>query len=167
MGSHCIDLLEMFLGRTKKISCLTGTLVHDYESEDTAVVLLEFDTGAKGVVDTLFNVPDASSKNRLEIYGSRGSILAEGTIGQGATGDMVAYLRTAENGYEARQDRTAEEGERIEPEPINMYRAEVEAFSQAVLDDTPPPVGGELGIWSQKVLAAAYKAALTSKAVIL
>jgi len=167
MGSHCIDLLEMFFGRTKRISCLTGNLVQGYRSEDTAVVLLEFESGAKGIVDTLFNVPDASSKNRLELYGSRGSILAEGTIGQGEAGEMVAFLEGSGKGYDAQQARTDAGGLRIAPKPVNMYCAEVEAFSRAVLDDTAPPVGGELGLWSQKVLAAAYKSAQTGNTLIL
>lgn len=165
MGSHCIDLLEMFFGWTKKICCLTGHLVHAYGSEDTAVVLLEFESGAKGVVDTLFNVPDASSRNRLELYGSRGSILAEGTIGQGEAGDMIAHLEEADRVYDAQQARDESGGFRIAPEPVNMYRAEVEAFSRAVLAGTDPPVGGELGLWSQKVLAAAYESAATGRAV--
>ncbi|RJP29952.1 MAG: gfo/Idh/MocA family oxidoreductase [Candidatus Omnitrophota bacterium] len=165
MGSHCIDLLEMFFGRTKKIACLTGNLVHNYRCEDTAAVLLEFESGAKGVVDTLFNVPDESSKNRLELYGSQGSILAEGTIGQGDAGEMIAYLIGSDAGYEAQQIRTESGGIRIAPTPVNMYRAEVEAFSQAVLDDTPPPVDGEAGLWSQKVLAAAYDASLNQRIV--
>ena len=86
MGGHCVDLLEMFFGPAKAVSCMTGNLVHDYQSEDTAVVIVEFESGAKGSIDTLFCVPDASSKNRLELYGSKGSILADGTIGQGEIG---------------------------------------------------------------------------------
>ena len=167
MGGHCIDLLEMFFGRARKVLCLTGNLVHSYESEDTAVVLLEFENGAKGVVDNLFNVPDESSKNRLELYGSQGSILAEGTIGQGESGEMTAYLQEADAGYEAQQAREEGAGLAIAPAPVNMYRAEVEAFSQVVLDDTDPPVGADLGLWSQKVLAACYESAKTCKAVSL
>jgi len=167
MGSHCIDLLEMFFGRAKKVCCLTGNLVHGYRSEDTAVVLLEFGNGAKGVVDNLFNVPDESSKNRLELYGSRGSILAEGTIGQSEAGEMIAYREESDKGYDAQQARTAMKGVRIAPEPVNMYRAEVEAFSQAVLDNTTPPLDGELGLWNQKVLAAAYESAATRRTISL
>ena len=159
MGSHCIDLLEMFFGPTRRVCCVTGNLVHDYRSEDTAVVLLEFENGAKGVVDTLFNVPDTASKNRLELYGSGGSILAEGTIGQGEAGDMVGFFQPSDTGYDAQQARSAAEGVRIAPEPVNMYRAEVEAFSRAVLEGTAPPVGGESGLWNQKVIAAAYESA--------
>ncbi|MBM3334389.1 Gfo/Idh/MocA family oxidoreductase, partial [Candidatus Sumerlaeota bacterium] len=167
MGSHCIDLLEMFFGRATKICCVTGNLVHDYRSEDTAVVLLEFEGGAKGVVDSLFNVPDESVANRLELYGSRGSIIAEGTIGQGEAGEMIARMEEATRDYDAQQLRAGMRGITIAPKPINMYRAEVEAFSRAVAENTEPPVGGEIGLWSQKVIAAAYESARTGKAVSL
>ena len=165
MGGHCIDLLEMFFGPVAKVMCLTGNLVQDYASEDTAAALLEFKNGAKGIVDNLFNVPDESSKNRLELYGSKGSILADGTIGQGDGGEMAAYLQEVPTGYDAQQARR--DGGRfvIAPTPVNTYRAEVEAFSQAVLDDTDPPVGADLGVWSQQVLAACYESAETGQAV--
>lgn len=167
MGGHCIDLLEMYFGRAVKVSCMTGNLVQGYKSEDTAVVALEFENGAKGLVDNLFNVPDASSKNRLELYGSQGSILAEGTIGQGEIGEMVAYLEEAGKGYEAQQARETGGGLRIAPAPVNMYRAEVEAFARAVLEDTEPPVTAEDGLWSQKVLDACYQSARTGNTVTL
>jgi len=165
MGGHCIDLLEMYFGKARTVQCLTGNLVQGYDSEDTAVVILDFESGAKGVVDSLFNVPDESSKNRLELYGSQGSILAEGTIGQGEIGDMAAYLQEAPKGYEAQQARDAGAGITIAPAPANMYRAEVEAFSQAVLDDVDPPIGADLGLWSQRVLDACYESARTGQAV--
>ena len=167
LGGHCIDLLEMFFGRARSVMCVTDSLVQAYDSEDTALVLLEFASGAKGVVDCLFNVPDASSRNRLELYGSLGSILAEGTIGQGEAGTMTAHLEAAAGEYAAQQERGVDGGFTIAPEPVNMYRAEVEAFSQAVLDNIAPPVGGEDGCWSQKVLAACYKSAQTGARIVM
>ena len=47
---------------------------------------------------------------------------------------------------------------------IDIYRAEIEAFSRAVVDDTEPPVSGEAGLWNQRVLAAAYESAGSGKA---
>lgn len=165
LGGHCIDLLEMFLGHVTKVSCMTGNLVHDYATEDTAIVALEFDSGAKGTVDNLFCVPDASSKNRLELYGALGSILAEGTIGQGEIGEMTAMLEEEGKGYEAQQQREGAAGIELKPEPVNMYRAEVEAFAQAVIDDAGPPVSGDDGLWSQKVLTACYESAKSGQTV--
>lgn len=167
LGGHCIDLLEMFFGRAKSVLCVTDNRVQAYASEDTAVVLLEFESGAKGVVDCLFNVPDASSRNRLELYGSLGSILAEGTIGQGEAGVMTAQLEAVAGEYAAQQERGADGGFSIAPEPVNMYRAEVEAFSQAVLDGVESPVGGGDGCWSQKVLAACYESARSGARVVI
>jgi len=167
MGGHCIDLLEMFFGRAKSVSCFTGNLVQNYESEDTAVVLLDFESGAKGIVDCLFCVPDASSLNRLELYGSLGSILAEGTLGQGEAGTMTARLEGSAGAYEARQQRDTGGGMPIAPDPVNMYKAEIEAFSQALIDKTDPPVSGEDGRWSQAVLAACYESAKTGARIAL
>lgn len=165
LGAHCLDLLDMFFGRIARVSCMTANRIHAYKSEDTAIVMIEFANGARGVVDVLFNVPDASSRNRLELYGSHGCILAEGTIGQGGMGEMIAYLEDAPGEYDARQSRGAGKNVPIAPAPVNMYRAEVEAFSRAVLDDTTPPVDGEAGLWVQKVLAACYDSARSGCAV--
>ena len=92
MGSHCIDLLEMFFGKARSVSCFINNVVHSYKSEDSAVVSIFFENGALGTVDTYFCIPDNSSKNILELYGSGGSIIARGTIGQGPAGEMTAYL---------------------------------------------------------------------------
>ncbi len=161
LGGHCLDLLEMFMGPVGSVQCVTGNLVQSYASEDTAVALLEFESGAKGVVDCLFNVPDASSLNRLELYGSQGSILAEGTIGQLPGGSMTARLEESDAGYAAQQERTGDGGMVIAPPPVNMYCAEVEAFARAVQDNTEPPISGKDGLRSQALLTACYESART------
>jgi predicted dehydrogenase len=165
MGSHCVDLLEMFFGPVKKVSCFTHRTIHSYKSEDSAVVLLTFASGALGTVDTFFCIQDNSSRNALELYGSKGSILATGTIGQGSQGEMTACLPASEAGYDARQTRASSAGLKIAPEPRNMYRAEVEAFSAALLEGKPNPLSSDLGLHSQKVLAACYESARTGRAV--
>lgn len=153
MGNHCIDLLEMFFGPVKAVSCFVKSTVHSYASEDSAVALLQFANGALGMVDVFFCIPDEAVKNALELYGSRGSILARGTIGQASQGEMTAY--DAANGA----------GTKIEPPPRNIYRAEVEAFSASVLAGTPNPLPGEIGLHSQKIIAACYESAAAGRTV--
>ncbi len=165
MGGHCIDLMEMFFGKLKKVSCLTNNTVHDYSSEDSAVATLSFENGALVVVDTFFCIPDNSSKNVLELYGSKGSILAKNTIGQGDSGEMVAYLEAEDAGYDAQQKRAEGEGIVIAPDSINTYQAEIEEFSQAILEGREPSNHAGLGLQSQKVLTACYKSASTGRAV--
>lgn len=165
LGGHCIDLMEMFFGPVRKVSCLVNRTVHSYESEDSAVAVLFFDNGALATIDTFFCIPDNSSKNALELYGSSGSIIARGTIGQGEAGEMVAYLEEEGIGYDAQQTRTASEGIVIDPVPANPYRAEVEAFAQTILDRHRPDNDAQQGIQSQKVLLACYESARTGKVV--
>lgn len=165
MGSHCIDLLEMFFGKLKSVSCFINNNVHSYESEDSAIVSLFFENGAMGTVDTYFCIPDNSSKNVLELYGSKGSILAKGTIGQGDAGEMIAYLEGEDAAYNAQQTRNAGEGMVINPTPVNTYLAEIEEFSSAILEKREPRNNLEISLRSQIVLAACYESAKTGKVV--
>lgn len=165
MGGHCLDLLEMFFGPVSQVSCFISNTVQAYGSEDSAAVLLRFANRALATVDTFFCIQDASSKNVLELYGSQGSILAQGTIGQGAGGAMTAFLQAADAGYEAQQSRSGDAGTSIAPEPRNTYQAEIEEFSQALLDARPNPLDARLGLRSQQLLAACYEAARTGQAV--
>ncbi len=165
MGGHCIDLLEMFFGKVAKVSCLIGNTIHNYRSEDSAVATLFFENGALATVDTFFCIPDAGSKNVLELYGSKGSILAQGTIGQGPAGKMVAFLEGDGRAYDAQQARAADQGMTIEPQPVNTYQAEIEEFSQAIIEGRLPRIGGDLGLRSQKILAACYESARSGQAV--
>lgn len=163
MGSHCIDLLEMFFGKINRVSCFINNSVHSYRSEDSAIVSLFFENGAMATVDAFFCIPDASSKNSLELYGSKGSIIAKGTIGQGVSGEMTAYLEDDNAGYDAQQMRNSEEGQIISPAPVNTYQAEINEFSLALLDKRIPKNNFTIGLSNQRILDACYKSALSGK----
>ena len=167
MGGHCIDLLEMFFGKIKKVSCFINNTVHEYKAEDSAVAMLFFENGATATVDTFFCMPDASSKNVLELYGSQGSILAKGTIGQGEAGEMVAFLEGADDEYDAQQARAAGDGININPEPVNMYLGEIAEFSEAIMQGRKTTLSAEVGLRSQMILTACYESAKTGKVVEL
>jgi predicted dehydrogenase len=155
----------MFFGKAKSVNCFINNNVHNYKSEDSAVVSLFFENGAIGTVDTYFCIPDNSSKNALELYGSKGSILAKGTIGQGPSGEMFAYLEGEAAGYNATQERNAGDGILINPDPVNTYLAEIEEFSSAILEKREPLNNFTLGLQSQKVLEACYKSAKSGKTI--
>ncbi len=165
MGSHCIDLLEMFMGKVVEVSSYTGNLVQDYPVEDTALVLLKFEKGALGVVDNHFNIPDASSENRLEIYGSKGSILAKGTIGQDSSGYMVERIEKEEKGYEAEQKREKIREKEINLKSVNMYQSEIEDFSRCIIEDSQPSFKGEDGLRNLEIVLAAYKSAKKGRTI--
>ncbi|HCU21238.1 MAG TPA: hypothetical protein DF818_18550, partial [Bacteroidales bacterium] len=141
--------------------------IHSYRSEDSAVVSMFFENGAIATVDTFFCIPDNSSKNSLELYGSKGSIIANGTIGQGDSGQMIAYLEGGASGYDAAQVRNETGGITIKPVPVNTYRAEIEEFSRAILENKEPENNVALGLRSQKILAACYESAGKGKVIEL
>lgn len=164
MGNHCIDLLEQFFGKVAEVKCYTANLVQEYGAEDTAVALLQFEGGAIGVVDALFNVPDAAARNALEVYGSQGSVYAFGTIGQASAGSLNAVLEGETKGYDAGQTRDEAGQQVLTPPVVNMYEAHIQAFCDAIANDTPAPIPGEDGIWSHKIIEACYRSARSGKA---
>ena len=165
MGSHCIDLLEMFFGKIKSVNCFINNNVHGYKSEDSALVSLSFENGAFASVDSYFCIPDNSSKNILELYGSKGSIIAKGTIGQGDSGEMTAYLENENAGYDAGQARVKADGLAINPTPVNTYLAEIDEFSKAILEKRQPTNNHAAGLSNQKIMDACYRSANTGRVI--
>ena len=167
MATHLYDLLEHFAGPIRRVAALTGTLVQDYRSDDASTTLMEFQGGAHATVDCFFCIPDEASRTRLEIYGSKGAILSEGTIGQSTGGVLEGILGLGEAGYDAAQDKdVARKFETIPFEAINPYTAECEYFADCVLSGRPPAVNsGESAIHILSVAEQAY-ASSRSQAVM-
>jgi 1,5-anhydro-D-fructose reductase (1,5-anhydro-D-mannitol-forming) len=167
MGSHCIDLLEfIFNSKVKEVSCFTSNFVHDYQTEDTSIVTCKFEKEAFGIIDNCFNIPDSSSKNILEIYGTKGSILCRGTIGQDSNGQAEVYLERKEAAYNAGQKRlNPNKTANLEVKPINIYQAEIEYFADCIEKNIEPEISGELGLHHIKIVEACYKSAKEQKII--
>ena len=111
MGTHCLDLLEWIMDSDiVEVTGFQDLLVHKYPTkiEDTSTIVVRFRNGAHGIIDNYFNMPDAAAQNALELFGTKGSIIARGTIGQDPTGQMFSILQAQETGYDANQVRNVE-----------------------------------------------------------
>ncbi|NSW76290.1 MAG: Gfo/Idh/MocA family oxidoreductase [Candidatus Atribacteria bacterium] len=166
MGGHCIDLLEWFLGETEAVFGLLDTIVHNYEVEDTATVVLKFKNGAQGIVDNYFNVPDRAARNLLEIYGTKGAVFAENTIGQDGRGRLFLCEDFAE-GYDAAQKRQEVGYRKIDLVPEPLYAREVDAFSLWIREGRKPEIAAEIGIQNLAVIEAVYQSSQEGKLVSL
>jgi predicted dehydrogenase len=143
MASHLYDLVEFFAGPIRRITALTGNLVQEYRSEDASTTLLELQSGAQASVDCFFCIPDEASRTRLEIYGSRGAVLSEGTIGQSAGGKLEAILDLGGAGYDAAQSKdVVRKFQRIAFPAVNPYTAECGYFADCILRNQPPAING-------------------------
>jgi len=169
MGTHCLDLLEWISGSTiVEIAAFHDLLTHAYPTriEDASTVLLRFSNGAHGIVDNYFNLPDAAAQNTLEVHGTKGAIIARGTIGQDPTGTMFSILQPQETGYNANQVRNVEVArQEYRLEGIGLYGQMIEAFSRCIIEETTPPIGVKDGRHSVAVTLAAYKAARERRVV--
>jgi len=143
MATHLYDLLEYFAGPIRRIVARIGNLVQDYRSEDASTTLLEFACGAQGTVDCFFCIPDEASRTRLEIYGSQGAILTEGTIGQSTGGKVEGLFGPGDAAYDAAQQKdVVGKFRRIPFQPVNPYTAECEYFARCILQGRPPELNG-------------------------
>jgi len=139
MATHLYGLLEYFAGPVRRIVAAVGNLVQDYPSEDASTTLLEFASGAHATVDAFFCIPDEAGRTRLELYGSGGAILAEGTIGQGTGGTVEGLFDLGDAGYDAAQNKDVVRAFRPVPYPtVDPYRAECEHFADCIIEGHPP-----------------------------
>ena len=164
MAIHCIDLLQYISGsKAVEVAAFAGNQTFHYTADDFSNILIKMDDGSVMYVDANFNIPDAAARGRLEIYGTRGSILAEGTISQVETGKVEVLISDDSLGYDAAQDRVDVAPVELEANLGNMYTKEIEGFGNAILNDTVPPVSGDDALQVQKVVEAAYTSAKTGK----
>jgi predicted dehydrogenase len=167
LASHCIDLLEMFFGRTVEVTAMTGNLVHDYPVEDSAAILLRFESGAFGLVEALFNVPDAASEYVLEIQGSKGVAKTKNTVCQASSGELRVYQDDARKDYDADQRNASKTYVSVDVPEENIYQAQIEAFSRAILENSEPPISAWDGAWNVRVIDAVYQSVHEKRIIAL
>ena len=86
-GVHTVDLLIAAMGRPVEVFAYTGTLAHErVETEDVAVAVVKFESGALGVIHaTTAAYPGLSA--RVQIHGDKGSVVIDN--------DELAYIHRA------------------------------------------------------------------------
>ncbi|MEA3366502.1 MAG: Gfo/Idh/MocA family oxidoreductase [Planctomycetota bacterium] len=163
MATHLYGLLEHFAGPIRRIVAVVGNVVQDYRAEDASTTLVEFASGAHGTIDCFFCIPDEASRTRLEIYGSRGAVLTEGTIGQSTRGKVEGLLDLGQADYDAAQDKDTERRFRkIRFRAVDPYRAECEYFADGILRGRPPAIND--AAHALRILALTEKAYASARA---
>lgn len=159
MGVHVIDLIQYLTdSRVTKVAAMNDTQTFKYSVDDTSCVMMKLSNGATAHVDSNFNIPDGSALCPLEIYGDKGSIIAEGTLGQ-VEGGKVRFLVSDEEElkYDAQQNRVPIKPMEVEVEFGNMYTKEIESFSNSILTGAPVEVPMSDALYIQKIVTAAYE----------
>jgi predicted dehydrogenase len=97
-GIHTLDLLTWFAGEAAEVkSFWTTTPVHRMETEDLACAAIRFQSGALGVVHAT-TIAYPGYPERIELIGTEGSALLEGTALRAQLMDGTAVEMKTESG---------------------------------------------------------------------
>ncbi len=144
-GSHCIDLLRFLLAReVVQVAAVTNNLMFHGPVEDTASIVLCFDDGTQSVITTHFSSPawDQTAANVVEVYGERGVMIAAPINDKFSRGELRWNVGQGWESYQAEQ---------------STHVAMLEAFTQSIESDTPPPVTGADGLANMRIIEAIYQ----------
>ncbi len=136
IGSHRLDLFLHLLGDVDSVQANLMSSP-DHEAEQAATVLVQFRSGAHGVLQCYFgaaNVPD-----RMEIIGTAGRV----TMEQLNHGEMSLW----------NANRQVSESH---PPAENLHSPLIEDFTRAILTNQPPTVTGRIGKQTNDIIQAAY-----------
>ena len=133
IGVHRLDLLAYWMGPSKVVHRDLQRLVHSYEVEDGASVILQLSNGAP--VHAYFSWNSKTWADRFEIVGSEGKIIADPL-----DGPPLTLIRGRER-----------EAIQIAP-PENAHLPCVEDFVSAITQKREPLCNGEDGLRTNRLL---------------
>ena len=153
-GVHTVDLLLWLLGDVVRVQARTGTLLHKIEAEDTAAAILEFSSGALGILHVT-TAAYPGYPRRVEISGTEGTVILEH--------DRIATANLR-NTRAAAEPAALDENQSASSAAVTDFRghqAVLEDFLQAIQQNRAPACDGLEGRRSIALIEAIYRAAKT------
>jgi UDP-N-acetyl-2-amino-2-deoxyglucuronate dehydrogenase len=153
-GVHTVDLLLWVLGDVVRVQARTGTLLHNIEAEDTAAAILEFSSGALGILHAT-TAAYPGYPRRVEISGTEGTVILEHDR------IIAANLRDSRA---ATEPAPLDENKSASSAAVTDFRghqAVLEDFLQAIEQNRPPACDGLEGRRSIALIEAIYRVAKT------
>ncbi|MFD2201348.1 Gfo/Idh/MocA family protein [Shivajiella indica] len=157
---HTIDLLLDCMGEVTSVFGKSATLLHEIEGEDTATALVNFHSGALGTITASTSVYPGYPE-RLEIFGSRGSVILEG-------GKISAWNIQGEPPFSISLMDMVSSGA-SDPMAIGhqWHLEQYRDFLNAIQKDVEPLVNGEEGRKSLKLIEGIYTSSREGRVVLL
>lgn len=160
-ASHHVDMLEWMMGQPTKVFAKARTSLVNIETEDTAIVTVEFANGALGVIEATTAVRPTDLEGSISILGEGGSVVIEGfAVNQMKTWNFTKPLPEDEGVLE-----------RYSVNPPNVYGFGHQAFYEHMIDcifnDRRQLVDGLEGRKSLELITAIYESIETGEEVSL
>lgn len=157
-GIHGVDILRYLCGEVAQVQCLSQTLLHDIEVEDTLAASLRFTHGALGVITATTSV-NPGKERRLEVGGTKGSlVLVE---------DKLVMLNTSEETIFQPYDSMCSGANDPLAIGVELHRAQIEDFIQCVKENREPLLNAHEAKKTMNLVFALYEAAEAEKAVLV
>ena len=160
-GIHTVDLLLWLFGDVSRVQARIATQLHKIESEDTASALLEFSSGALGVLHAT-TAAYPGFPRRVEISGTEGSIAVEHdriVVTNLRNSDAAA---TVSADLAALANLAADQNASATSAAVNDFRghqAILEDFLHAIQQNRPPVCDGREGRRSLALVESIYASA--------
>jgi UDP-N-acetyl-2-amino-2-deoxyglucuronate dehydrogenase len=190
-GIHTVDLLQWIFGPVHRVFARTAAKLHDIEVEDTAVAVLEFESGALGTLEAATSAYPGYSR-RIELTGANGTLILDGDalsaidlhdasdderpVAGGAStvvrivGKVRDAARKKVTGRPA-QERPAARATVSAASPVvadaSAHQRVFEDFIRAVAQRTAPCCDGRSGRESVALVEAIYTSARSDRPVAL
>jgi predicted dehydrogenase len=136
VGSHRINVFLHLFGEIAEVKAICKTVVADYRAEDTALLVMNFHSGATGTLQCHFGCADP---DEFAITGTAGRLVARPLNGD----ELIVQI-----GDERRVER--------HPPADNLCGPLVADFASAIAEDRAPRVTGEEGRATNEVMQWAY-----------
>jgi predicted dehydrogenase len=158
---HTLDLMQWIFGDVKNVQATSSTALHAIEAEDTLIAMLEFSSGALGILQATTSVFPGYPR-RLELSGSEGTLIIE------QDRLLLADLRSpAENLLKnSEADRNPSSSSPVVSD-ARGHQAVLMDFLEAIQRNTTPRCDGREGRRSLVLVQSIYAACRTGERVHL
>lgn len=160
-ASHHVDLLEWMLGDVDSVFAMSRTALVDIETEDTAVVLLRFTSGALGIIEATTATRPRDLEGSISILGEKGTV----EIGGFAVNEMKIW------NFSEPTPNDSDVVKNFSVNPPNVYgfghKEYYDHVVKAIRDGGPNLVDGLEGRRSLELITAIYESIETGTEVAL
>ena len=147
---HTADLMLWLFGPVARVMARTATRVHRIEVEDTAAAILEFESGALGVLEAATSICPGYPR-RLELTGSKGTLVLEN--------DRLVAADVEGSGESAGQPGDGSSSASPIVADASAHRRVIEDFIEAMRTGRAPACDAREGRKSVALIQAIYESA--------
>jgi len=162
---HGIDLLQWLMGENAiRVQAQTRQFLRPIEAEDFGAAIVEFKSGAVGIIEGSSCLFPKNLNETLSIFGEKGSVV----IGGLAVNRVETWRFVDDEILGDTEDKMVNPAENDPPTVYGFGHSELfRDFVLALEQNREPLVSGEQGIKALELILAIYKSQRTGKAVDL